>query len=270
MTLIVRPGYGGAAVSDPDAMAYLQAVEVADNQVLEQGVQQAVNQFVIGCKADGIWSAIKASCILAGARTLAGALVPLVGTAPTNVGGLFVSGDYNRKTGLVGNGSTKYLNSNRAGNADPQNNFHTFAWLPSQTLTNQNVARQIIASVGNTWMGYNTEASGFGSQYFVRARQAASSTIGFATNNVIGPVGVSRSTSSAITVRANGANSGVSIASATAGSPNFFVLAANDGSGAIQHSPARLAFYSIGESLNLALLDTRVTALINAFAAAIP
>jgi hypothetical protein len=33
---------------------------------------------------------------------------------------------------------------------------------------------------------------------------------------------------------------------------------------------ARLAFYSIGESLDLALLDARVTALINAFAAAIP
>jgi hypothetical protein len=33
---------------------------------------------------------------------------------------------------------------------------------------------------------------------------------------------------------------------------------------------ARLAFYSIGESLDLALLDARVTDLINAFAAAIP
>jgi hypothetical protein len=43
-----------------------------------------VNAFVKGCKADGIWSAIKASCILAGADTLAGALVPLVGAAPTN------------------------------------------------------------------------------------------------------------------------------------------------------------------------------------------
>jgi hypothetical protein len=193
-----------------------------------------------------------------------------VGTAPTNFN--FVSGDYNRETGLVGNGSTKYLNSNRAGNADPQDNFHAFAWLPSQTLVSENIARQLIASVGNTWIGYNTDVvtAGNASQYFTRARQASSSVINFATNNVIGPVGVSRSTSSAITARANGANTDVSIASATAGSPSFFVLAANDGSGAVLHSPARLAFYSIGESLNLALLDTRVTTLINAFAAAIP
>jgi hypothetical protein len=32
----------------------------------------------------------------------------------------------------------------------------------------------------------------------------------------------------------------------------------------------KIAFYSIGESLDLALLDARVTDLINAFAAAIP
>jgi hypothetical protein len=265
MTLIVKPGFNG--MTDADAIAYVNAVEAADGQPLEFGVGKAINDFVVGCKLDGTWSAIKASCILAGARTLAGALVPLAGTAPTNVN--FVSGDYNRKTGLVGNGSTQYLNSNRAGNADPQDNFHVFAWLPSQTLVNENIARQLIASIGNTWVGYNTLVGGV-SQYFVRARQASSSIINFATNNVIGPVGVSRSTSSAITARANGTNSSVSIASATAGSPSFFVLAANDGSGAIQHSPARLAFYSIGESLNLALLDARVSALITAFGVAIP
>jgi hypothetical protein len=35
-------------------------------------------------------------------------------------------------------------------------------------------------------------------------------------------------------------------------------------------SNARIAFYSIGESLDLALLDARVTDLINAFDTAIP
>jgi len=43
----------------------------------------------------------------------------------------------------------------------------------------------------------------------------------------------------------------------------------NNGSNAA-FTNARLAFYSIGESLDLALLDARVTTLINAFAAAIP
>jgi len=68
--------FGGGAVSDPDAQAYITAVETADGQALETAVRTAINNFVVGCKADGIWNAIKASCILAGARTLAGALVP--------------------------------------------------------------------------------------------------------------------------------------------------------------------------------------------------
>jgi hypothetical protein len=90
------------ATFDPDAAAYLRAVEAADGQALETPVKRAVDDFFRGTKADGIWDAIKASCILCGARTLAGALVPLVGTAPTNNN--FVDADYNRETGLSGMG----------------------------------------------------------------------------------------------------------------------------------------------------------------------
>ena len=129
MTLVIQKPTGAKLILsksytpiDWEAADYARRVELADGQPLEQGVFNAINAFVLGCKADGTWNAIKASCILAGARTLAGALVPLVGAAPTNFN--FVSGDYNRKTGLVGNGSTKYLNSNRSGNADPQNSHH--------------------------------------------------------------------------------------------------------------------------------------------------
>jgi hypothetical protein len=87
--------------------------------ILETPVKRAVDDFFRGTKADGtFWDALKAACILCGARTLAGALVPLAGDAPTNNN--FVDADYNRETGLKGNGSTKYLDSNRANNADPQ------------------------------------------------------------------------------------------------------------------------------------------------------
>jgi len=112
---------------DPDAQAYIDAVELEDGQALEDGVRTAINDFVVGCKSDGIWSAIKSACILAGARTLDGALVPLVGSAPTNNN--FVSGDYDRETGLKGNGSTKYLDSNRNNNADPQDDNHNAIYI---------------------------------------------------------------------------------------------------------------------------------------------
>jgi hypothetical protein len=77
LTLAKTPGTG----LDADAAAYIAAVEAADGQALEAGVRWNIDQFVRGCKADGIWTAIKASCILSGARTLSGALVPLVGSA---------------------------------------------------------------------------------------------------------------------------------------------------------------------------------------------
>jgi hypothetical protein len=105
---------------DTDAAAYITAVETADGQALEEKTKIAIDNFVLGCKADGIWDAIKASCILAGARTRLGALTPPWSALP-RLQFNFVDGDYNRKTGLVGDGSTKYLDSNRNNNADPQN-----------------------------------------------------------------------------------------------------------------------------------------------------
>jgi hypothetical protein len=84
--LTLRKGYIGT--DDPDAEAYIAAVEAADlaadptAEPLETATKVAIHSFVKGAKADGFWPAIKASCILAGARTRLGALTPLVGTAP--------------------------------------------------------------------------------------------------------------------------------------------------------------------------------------------
>jgi hypothetical protein len=275
MSWVITPQYLGAAVSDADAQAYLRAVETADNQgPLEQGVQQAVNQFVIGCKADGIWTAIKASCILAGARTLTGALVPLVGTAPTNVGGLFVSGDYNRKTGLVGNESTKYLNSNRAGNADPQNSYSMAVSLSSINTTG---AAGFYAGNGGGGTGATNLGRGFlgtATEHFTRCRSTTNSALSGAMGAnppVTGLFGVSRSSSSEYTVRTGQANFTKTATSETPPSENVFVYCRNNGSNSPElYTNARINFYSIGESLNLVLLDARVTTLVNAFAAAIP
>ena len=262
----VSPRYIGAAVSDADAQTYLRAVEAADGQALELGVQQAVNQFVLGCKADGTWTAIKASCILAGARTLAGALVPLVGAAPTNNN--FVSGDYNRKTGLVGDGSAKYLNSNRNNNADPQNNKHVSLYCTSAT-TIYNYGRYIIAgdsSQGDT--GIVAQLSG-PSGLFAVGLNNISSPLSNANQTSTGLLALNRSSSAAFTWRIGGAVGTSNTASTTPRSENI-ALYGRPGESPLRFVNARLSFYSIGESLDLALLDTRVTALMSALTAAIP
>jgi hypothetical protein len=243
-----------AEIADPDTDNYIAAVEAADGQPLELEVRSAIFRFIRGCKEDGIWTAIKASCILAGARTLNGALVPLVGTAPTSFN--FVPGDYNRKTGLVGDGSTKYLNSNRNSTDDGQNNNHI-----SAMITTADTMGGVVFGTNNGTGSTNWAASG-GS---LRAR---SSTFLFNVPYSTGLIGISRNNSASITVRRAGSSVLSTLASDGNMNENFNIFRRGNASPA--SSNARLAFYSIGESLDLALLDARVTTLINAFAAAIP
>jgi hypothetical protein len=255
-------GGGGYTPTDSDAAAYITAVETEDGQALEDGVRQAIDNFVIGCKADGIWSAIKASCILAGARTLDGCLVPLVGAAPTRFN--FVAGDYNRETGLAGNASDKYLNSNRAGNADPQNSRHVSLWVTSWTLDR------------NSAPLFNNGSSGGGRIYMQRDGITNDLNVSIAnsvnvkvTDGAIqsGFFSINRSASGTINYAIGSLSASVSSSSATPNSGDFSPYRAVGGP---LYSTARLSFYSIGESLNLALLDARVSTLMSDIAAAIP
>jgi hypothetical protein len=258
----------GWSPADADAAAYITAVETADAQALENGVKVAIDNFVLGCKADGIWTAIKASCILAGARTLTGALIPLAGTAPTNNN--FVSGDYNRKTGLVGNGSTKYLNSNRNNNTDPQNSKHVAVYASTR-----NSESEVRSYIGASFVSGSSFASqllsgGVASKLTARLHDTTTTTSTGNLHSANGLFAASRNNSSNYVLRGSSISETITVASNPPTTNNIFVFNRNlDGSPNL-YSDARLAFYSIGESLNLALLDARVTDLINAFAAAIP
>ena len=259
-------------ISDSDAATYIAAVEAADGQSLEDAVKAAINDFVVGCKSDGIWTAIKASCILAGARTLTGALIPLVGTAPTNNN--FVSGDYDRETGLVGNGSTKYLDTNRLTTADGQDNAHIAVWQSSAASLAINGYATSIGTVNTSGSTSATDiAEGFGTagtEKYYRCRDLKAS-VAKSTSNQNGLQAVTRSSSASTTYRVNNTSTSSSISSiAISGIAEYAVFASNTEGVINSYSNCRLAFYSIGESLDLALLDTRVTALINAIAAAIP
>lgn len=263
-------GAVGGVAYDADAAAYIAAVELADGQALEAAVKDAIDAFVRGCKADGIWAAIKASCILAGARTLAGALVPLAGAAPTNVG--FVAGDYNRKIGLKGNGSTKYLDSNRAANADPQNSTHVSVYATTSSTTPYGtwLATEVTGNFGVRIGRFNSSST-----RIFTLRSGSQLTSNFVTDG-LGFSGASRSGSSAFTSRGDGKTTAYAAVSTSSGyNATTYAIFTDKVNGLPDtYSGAwfdgRLAFYSIGEAVDLALLDARVTTLINALAAAIP
>jgi hypothetical protein len=264
MTLVWRPGFQ----FDTDASTYIEAVEAADTQALETATRYAINDFVIGCKQDGIWSAIKASCILAGARTRQGALVPLANASsivPT-FNGTAGGWNYNRKTGLQGNGTDNYLDSSRDYKADPQNNRHVAVYCTQNdsrpSLFTDALGGQPSGGAGRTILEFYN-----GNVYI--ATNTTNTTVDRGAF-VPGMIGGARSDPTFSTSIHNKSLLTSAFASAwPALTSNLLVFAINNPTPA-NYTNARLAFYSIGESLNLAALDARVTALITAFGVAIP
>jgi prepilin-type N-terminal cleavage/methylation domain-containing protein len=249
-------------IIDIDALNYITAIEIADGQVLEDNVKIAINDFIIGLKTDGLWDAMKATVVMAGARTLNGALVPLKGPAPTNFN--FVAGDYNRKTGLVGNGSSKYLNSNRNNNADPQDSNHQAVFVSTAQSANAVVAyigAGASNNSGTTHIGNNRNSN----ELFFRSRNT--SVASTTSLDATGLVGMSRAAAADFIFRVSQANTVSSISSQTPFNSNVLVFNRVTTPG---FTDARLAFYSIGEALDLVLLDARVTQLMTDLGNVIP
>lgn len=258
------PRLGGQSLpTDPDAIDYLNRVAAADGAGVEVGVAMAVDAFVRGCKADGTWSALKASCIMCGARTISGALVPLAGPAPTPYN--FASGDYSRTTGLKGDGATKYLDTNRANNADGQDDNHLAIYATEKGSVGKsyigvippgatNVRRIFLRSTGTML-------------YYANDALLAESSVWDGTATLHG---VTRTASAAGYGRSGGVDYPSTAASATPSSLSQYVFAQNNNGTADSFSSGRLAFYSIGSAIpDLAALDNRVSILVSAIAAAL-
>lgn len=235
---------------DSEAASYLTSVETADAQSLEPAVSRAINTFVIDCKVRGIWGSIKSSCLLCGPRTLNGALVPLKGTAPTNNN--FVSSDYNRETGLKGDGSSKYINTNRNYSTDPQNNQHMCVYISSfDTKPQASGSTAYIGSGTSTGGGINGK-DGSNNRIYFRNQNVTPYTTGLDVSTVTGLLGSYRNNSSDYTIRINGKNLLYSQSSQAPLNANIFVFAIP---GPLFYTNGRLSFYSIGESLDLRLLE---------------
>jgi hypothetical protein len=247
---------------DSNALTYINAVEAADGQALEFGVKVAVNSFVVGCKADGIWTAIKASCILAGAKTLSGALTPLAGAAPSGFN--LASGTYSRTAGITFNPIVSgYIDTNRPGDADPQNNVHLSLFQIAGVV--ETLAGNRPAVTGPTYIDT------FGSGLRARARTTLGTDDPLSVVRGPGIIGFSRTASSAGTIRGYGVNYTMTTLSQTPQSESVLVSSRRNTSTGNPEvfASGTICFYSVGESLNLALLDARVSGLMVAISGAI-
>lgn len=244
---------------DVDAQRYINAVEAADRLPLEDSVKDAINEFVIQCKIDGLWPAMQAVCILMGARTLAGALVPLTGATPSNIN--FVSGDYDRKLGLTGNSAAgKAINTNCSNTLYPQSDHHMAVYCTTAPTN-------ALAGIGD-FSGGRVQLLGTTVTIFRHRNSAAPSRSGLPT----GFIGMSRAASNQLQGRSNGGTTTFSDnASEGTLNYNFHVFARSSSFGLPEvNTNSRMTYYSLGTSINLALYDTRITALYNAIGNAIP
>jgi hypothetical protein len=236
---------------NPDAQDWVNRVYAAGSTV-SQPVANAVSSFVNGCQADGIWDAMKSVVLMAGADTLEGALAPLKGTAPTAYNS--ANAMYSKTSGLKGDGSAFYLDTNRNNNADPEDSFHMALY---KTVSSTGTA--VYMGAGSTTTETGTSNMGrSGSSIFGRNRCSSGiSTVALNT----GFIGNNRSSSASFTLRSGGSSSSFSLSSEARHNASICVFSTTGGN---FKSDGRASFYSIGEAVDLALLDARVSALMTA------
>lgn len=145
---------GPQTVSDPDAQAFINAANIQD-----QVEATAINNLVIGLKADGLWTAMKA-------------IYPMVGgSASANAVNLKTPGTYNltfnggwthSTTGALPNGTNAYANTNfiANGNLSLYNSHQSYY---SRTSGNPASTQIFMGNISNTgftdlkaawWLGY--------------------------------------------------------------------------------------------------------------------
>jgi hypothetical protein len=241
-------------------------VAAGNNLGLETAVRDAYSNFITNRINDGVFgtnggvlsqanSIIKGAFIMGGAQTISGALVPLIGSAPTRSG--TESGwNYNRKTGLRGNGTNNDISSNRAANLNPQNNAHIAIYT---TVDGQGCAT-------GTTTGAETQLLYSGTSRFFRVNVGANDAAAIGSPSATGYWGASRPSATSILGRHNGIN--YTFSNNTSAAPGsaairIFSRGANFYTG-------RILFWSTGENIDHTLSDTRLTALANAISAAIP
>lgn len=261
-----------APILDSDAENYIQRVETADGEALETGVKQAINQLFLDLKSVSApvsgtnWNSVASGTLLlmVGPRTLAGILEPLYPdeTLPTNTN--FVSGDYNRKTGLLG-GTGKRIDFRDMSSGGPTINDHAQAvWITSLGTAVTN--RAFITSgptAGTTGMVKSATAASF----LFRSANSGSSNNTTVSESTVGFCGLSRSNSANFLTRIAGTTANPTVASSSFHPEQCRLFQRTDGT---QQFTGRMAFACFTTAIDLEAMETHLTAYINAVNAALP
>jgi hypothetical protein len=271
MTIIINSYRFGVAgpVYDPDAQAYFDRILAAGCN-MQSDAKAVINDLVLALKAgDNYWDIIGHLNIFGGCDSLVGAAIRLKGSTNATFFNI-VAGDYNRKTGIKGNTTNKYINTGRLITEQAQNNAHYACYITEAPTTNTSQF-----GAGGTTGGAVSYSGGGTTQHSVRLHYGNTVAIGPNTS-VAGFRGCSRATSPAFVTRANGTNYNGSSGTVTQNPRQLFCLARGNSTSndttPTAWSNARILVFCCGSSANtgaytLAGLDTIFTNFANAMAA---
>jgi hypothetical protein len=239
---------------DSDALTYIDKVERTDGASLEPGIKVAINDFVVNCKAFGLWEKLSVILIMAGARTLNGAITALKGPLDRLANGGFVQSDYDRQKGVIGDGSSFFFISNYSGTSEPLNDYHICVSLSNP-----------IDTVGPSpiW--------GFGGSVYDRAQThdkavySRTTSAVFVSSFAAGFSCLSRDNSSNFNWRNNKTTNNYSSTSVAANSDEFRLFRSSS-----QYTTNTMKYFSGGKSIaELPLYDELVSTLLADIARAI-
>ena len=228
---------GTQTVSDPDAQAFITAANITD-----QVEANAVNNLVIGMKADGIWTKMKAIYPIVGGSASSHA-VNLKTPGTFNL--TFASGVTHSANGMVGNGSSGYADTNFTPSTNGMllNSAHLSFYSRTDLNTYQ-------VEMGN-WDGTSStllliRQAGNGS---VRMNNG-SGLVNFANTNAQGFYLSNRTASNVIKAFKNGTSQVTSTLASNSLPTNKIALLSFNNTGLIDYySTKQCAFSSIGDGL---------------------
>lgn len=243
---------------DPAALTY-QANIIASGSSISPGNLQAASDLFAGCRADpspipGVsnWDAIKEMCLFAGPDDHVGALIAIKGNNPTPSASF--AGNHSRVNGLNSGGS-RHVSSNRDNSDDPQNNQSVWTFMTTRGGLGSTAPR----FAGTTPTGNATELI-TGTDFTgtnPRFRSQSTTLVQLTVATGFGFIGVSRHLSGSVVCRAWGTQATLTSASAAPRAGKISMFANTGGASPID---ARLLGYGIGEAVDMALLDARLTA----------
>jgi hypothetical protein len=180
----------------------------------------------------------------------------------------FVSDDYNRKTGLLGNRISKYVDLNFNNNLVGQN-FHQAVYI---TSAGTQLGFQPYIAGGASLTGASLIMQNVNVGMFFRNRNSfGSQVVEAAAVTATGYMGHSRNNSTNITYRINGASTTVAQPAETAANAPTFLFARTNDVSPLNYAACRIATWSNGENVDdQATYESILITYMNAIAAAIP